>query len=108
MARRTKNDTGERRTATVTLQLTPTERATLDERAEAAGVPMSDYARAALFGYRVQIKDPVKDRALFELSAIGNNLNQLAHRANATGEIDTEELTRALGLWRGVVERLHE
>ena len=108
MARRLKTDEGERRTATVTVQMTPSERAELNERAATAGVMMSDYARAALFGYRLNAKDPLKERAIYELSAIGNNLNQIARRANMTEELDPEELRNALRLWREVVERLHQ
>jgi len=108
MARRKQGDESEHRTATVTVQMTPSERAELDERIKAAGVKLSDYARAALLGYRLHTKDPIKERAVNELWAIGNNLNQLARRANMTEQIDPQELTNALTLWRQVVERLHE
>ena len=108
MARRLSSDNGERRKATITLQVTPTERAELGNRAEEAGATMSDFARAALFGFRIHVKDPIKERALFELSAIGNNLNQIARHANMTDEIDGEELKQALKLWREVVGRLFE
>lgn len=108
MGRRKESDSSEHRTATVTVQMTPSERAELDERVKAAGVKLSDYARAALLGYRLHTKDPIKERAVAELWAIGNNLNQLARRANATEQIDPEELDNALRLWRQVVERLHE
>jgi hypothetical protein len=108
MARRSKADTSERRTATVTVQLTPTERATLDERVAAAGIRcLSDFARAAMLGRRLYARDPLREPALRELFAIGNNLNQLARHANATGQIDPQELDEALTLWREVVGRLH-
>ena len=108
MGRRSQTDEGERRTATLTVQLTPTERAELGERADAAGVRLSDFARSALLGHRLTVKDPLKERAIQELAAIGNNLNQLARRANITEEIDAEDLGRALRLWREVVGRLFE
>ena len=108
MGRRSESDQGERRTATVTVQMTPGERAELDERVKAAGTKLSDYARAALLGYRLTVRNPVTERAIAELWAIGNNLNQIARRANASDQVDGEELARALRLWREVVERLHE
>ena len=87
MARRKQTDTKERRTATVTVQFTPTERAKLGARAEKVGVSMSDYARAALLGYRLHVKNPMTERALDQLFGIGTNLNQIAKHANTTGEI---------------------
>lgn len=47
---------------------------------------------------------------LRELSAIGNNVNQLAHQANARGEATQEEIAEAAQLvkqiWRQVKEEL--
>ncbi len=109
MARRSKTDTSERRTATVTVQLTPTERATLDERVEAAGIRcMSDYARAALLGYELRGRDPLHETAVRALFAIGNNLNQLAKHANTTGHIDPQELSEALRRWGEALDRLYD
>ena len=107
MARRRTTDTSERRTQFVGVQMTPTERATLDERIAAAGVRLSDFARAALLGRRLYAKDPLWEPAVRELFAIGNNLTQLARHANATGQLDPQELREALTLWREVVGRLH-
>lgn len=107
MARRSKTDSSERRTATVTVQMTPTERATLDERVTAAGVRLSTFARAAMLGRRLYARDPLWEPAVRELFAIGNNLNQLARHANTTGQLDPQELREALTLWREVVGRLH-
>jgi hypothetical protein len=106
MARRKQTDQTERRTATVTFQVTPTERAELDERAAAGGVTVSEYVRAAAFGFRITRKEPVDEATLRELWAAGNNLNQLARRANTTEEIDQQELSDALRHWRKAVERL--
>jgi hypothetical protein len=107
MARRKQTDAGERQTVSLSLWIKPSEKAELDERAAAAGVKLADFARAALLGYRLNAKDPLREKALFELSAIGNNLNQIARHVNASGELDPEELQNALRLWREVVERLH-
>jgi hypothetical protein len=108
VGRRKQTDQSERQSVSLSFWITPGERAELDERAAAAGVKLSDYARAALLGYRLHVKDPIKERAISELWAIGNNLNQLARRANTTEQIDPQDLQNALRLWREVVERLHE
>ncbi|MBF0563249.1 MAG: plasmid mobilization relaxosome protein MobC [Alphaproteobacteria bacterium] len=108
MARRKQTDAGERQTVSLSFWITPSEKAELEERAAAGGVRLSDFARAALLGYRLNVKNPVTERAISELWAIGNNLNQLARRANTTEEIDPQELQNALRLWREFVERLHE
>jgi uncharacterized protein (DUF1778 family) len=107
VGRRKQTDQSERRSESVGFQVTPSERAELDERAAAAGVTLSEYVRAAALGYRLTAKDPLREKALFELSAIGNNLNQLARHANMTEQIDPQELQNAMRLWREVVERLH-
>jgi hypothetical protein len=106
MGRRSPSDQAERRTAFVGFQVTPTERAELDERAASAGVKLSDYVRAAALGYRLNVRNPLTEKALFELGAIGNNLNQLARRVNTTERLDPEELANALRLWREMVARL--
>lgn len=69
----------------MTLRLTPAERATIEQRAIAAGLTPSAYAAKRLTGEPVVIEQrETMDPALFvELSRIGNNINQLAHAANA-------------------------
>lgn len=108
MGRRSPTDSSERRTATVTVQVTPSERADLDERIKAAGVRLSEYARAALLGYQLQVRNLLTERALSELWAIGNNLNQIARHANRTEQIDPEEVHDALRKWGAFVDRLQE
>lgn len=44
----------------------------------------------------------------FELSKIGNNVNQLARHANATGEVLHQEITAQLGQLRGALSRVDE
>ena len=108
MARRKQTDQNERQTVSLSLWITPSQKAELDERAAAAGVRLADMARGALLGYRLHAKDPLREKAVFELSAIGNNLNQLAHRANAIGEIDPHKLNEALQALIDEMKRLHK
>jgi hypothetical protein len=91
MARYAKSDASERRTASLRLQLTPSERAKLEQGAAKAGTHLSEYVRelclrrtgasAVVGGAK---RDPVTRDLVFQMTAIGNNLNQLARNSNST------------------------
>jgi len=70
--------------------LEPLDLDAVDERAEAAGMSRSAYIRAAVLGhpgFRAVPRPPVEKKllglAVGQLGRVGNNLNQLAHRANS-------------------------
>ena len=79
------------------MRATPEEKAETEARAELAGLSVSGYLRAAVFG-----KDAEQPRAArrpaveaaelgalrYELRKIGGNLNQIAHRLNQGKEFD--------------------
>jgi hypothetical protein len=98
MARHRKTYTGERRTVHLGVQLTPSERAELEFAATEAGTCLSQYVRelclrrtpeaATVGGAR---RNPEAKRLMYELSAIGNNLNQLARIANTLRAAPQEE-----------------
>jgi len=84
-----------RRESVVAVRLTASERAALDAKASAAGLPLPDFMRAAL----VDAAPPRRRKAasaqammtaaeLRELNAVGVNLNQLMKRVNAGDERD--------------------
>ena len=89
MARLRNTFAGERRTIHLGVQLTPTERKELQSAAKASGASLSAYVRElclrrtaappTVSGTR---RNPEAKRVLNELSAIGNNLNQLARVSN--------------------------
>lgn len=91
MARWKQDYDGERRTERVTVQLTPSERAAAEQRAARARRAMlSDYfRRCALEGPEaVPAMDPEAVHQIeAQLRRAGNNLNQVAHHLNATGEL---------------------
>jgi hypothetical protein len=93
MSRYDRAYTGERRTEFVGLHLTPTERAELEDAAARQGAPtLSTYARELLFrrsaaAVAATRRNPEAAALIRELSAIGNNLNQLMRHANSTGEL---------------------
>src|SRR5208282_3391455 len=92
MARYERTYAGEHRTRSVGVKLTPTERAELETAATAEGVPLSAYVRDLCLRRQPTVvaatrRNPEAKALLFELSAIGNNLNQLARRANIHDEL---------------------
>jgi hypothetical protein len=77
------------------------ELAELKTRADARGMLLVDYARAALLNMKVasyEVALPSKlDRLNHEqLKRIGNNLNQLARQFNALGQVSAPELDQCL------------
>ena len=95
MARLRRAYDGERRTEGYTVQLTESERVELGQRAEGRGLLVSDYVRACCLTDRLPpaVTGRPKAEALALVAAlarIGNNLNQLAHHANALGELRSE------------------
>lgn len=57
--------------------------------ASKAGLSQENYLRTLINGYIPRALPPIDYHAMMrELHAIGNNLNQIATRANATGHID--------------------
>ena len=114
MARHRKTYTGERRTSHLGVQLTPTERAELEVAAAEAGARLSQYVRelclrrsgeaATVGGAR---SNPEAKRLLHELSAIGNNLNQLARVANTKRQAPQEgELRAAIEVLKAAMARV--
>jgi hypothetical protein len=83
-------------------RLTEREHQALKEDAQRRSMTMSKLTRAIvaahLTGQRAQLAHPDRTSALLrEFARVGNNLNQLAHQANAgLVAISTEELRRCL------------
>lgn len=115
MARYERSYTGERRTEGLRLKLTPSERAQLEAGATQWRAPtLSAYARelllarsgraAMLLARRRNPEARSIMEALYaaasELSAAGNNLNQIARHLNTTGDMrDWWELREALNMF---------
>ncbi len=92
MARYEQTFTGERRTRSIGIKLTPSERAEFEAAAEAMGMPVSAYVRELAMkrspqGAPMVHRDPQAKALLRELNAIGNNINQLARQANTQNEM---------------------
>ena len=115
MARYERSYAGERRTSALHMQLTPCERAELEVAAHAAGAAsLSSFARALCLRRLADAervagtrRNPDARRLAYELSAIGNNLNQLARVANATGRLAAAgELDATIGLVKAAIARV--
>ena len=108
MARYEQGFKGERRTAFVGVQLTPSERSELAEAARIRGLGLSEYVRTICFrnpGPAPEIRrSPEAAKLMHELRAVGNNLNQIARTTNIHGEVTREEdLVEVLGLLRAAI-----
>ena len=69
------------------LRLSPSERSTMEEKAQQAGLKLSEYLRSAALNktIRPQAKIPEINRATYvELGRIGNNINQLTKAAHTS------------------------
>jgi hypothetical protein len=92
VARYVRNYIGERRTCSVGIKLTPTERLEFEAAANALGMTLSVYLRDLCAKRSANVasvirRSPEAKAIMRELSAIGNNINQLAKHANTVDEM---------------------
>lgn len=91
--------------------LNDVELAHLKQQVEQSGLSMEGLIRRLIMGVEVRPKPPEQYAALLQnLSAIGNNINQIAHIANGQKYIRQAELDEAAKLareaWRLVKDTL--
>lgn len=83
----------------VVVRLTTKEKNHLKEQAALVGLKMEPFVRKLIMQESVRPRPPDEYRkVLFELSAIGNNINQIAHIANAERHISSDKLNEAVSL----------
>ena len=93
----------------VLVRLTEEERCYLKEQAEIAGLKVEPYLRSLILGSRLKPHPPDAYLDLLrELSAIGNNLNQIARIANATRRTQNGELHEVQQLVKEAVRLVRE
>ena len=95
----------------LTLRLTAREYAHLQRLVQTSGMKMEPLVRQLILGVELRPRPPDEYAALLrELSAIGNNVNQIAYWANSRGGIPADEIKEAAALvkqaWRLVKEVL--
>ena len=83
----------------VVVHLNDAELSKLEQDTATAGMCREKYIRLALMGIIIHPRPPDNyGKVLQQLSAYGNNLNQIAHVVNATGKVTTDQLEKALNL----------
>ena len=86
---------------TITLRLDAAQYARLTEMARTTGLKIEPMLRQLIMGVQLRPRPPDTYAALLrELHAIGVNINQLAHQANARGEASWAEISEAARLVR--------
>lgn len=94
---------------TMTLRLNAAEYAHLCHLSDVTGLKKEPMVRQLIMGIDLRPRPPDTYAALLrELSAIGNNINQLAHQANTRGVATNEEIHEALRLVRQTVRLVRE
>lgn len=96
---------------TITLRLNAREYAHLREQADTTGLKMEPLIRQLIMGIELRPRPPDTYAALLrELSAIGANVNQIAHNTNIKKAADRADIDEAARLirqaWRLVKEAL--
>lgn len=72
-----------------------TELEAIKERAEKAGLTVSQYTRKLATGHRIEARQPLLNLETFNvLAGMANNVNQIAKRANGGGEVAVNELAQ--------------
>lgn len=84
----------ERRTRTLQVRVTEAEDGIIREKMQQAGiVNLSAFVRKmVLDGYVVHLDFPELKKLMGLLGRCGNNLNQIAHKANATGSLLQDDI----------------
>ena len=78
-----------KRSIKVTFRLNPQESLSLKKQVERSCLSQESYLRTLINGFIPRALPPIEYHDMMrELHAIGNNLNQIAAKANATGHID--------------------
>ena len=100
-----------KRTRHISVWMNEQEYRHLRRQAELAGLGIDPFIRTLVSGIQIRPRPPDTYAALLrELSAIGNNVNQIAYWPNARKDISTAEIAEAAALvrqaWRMVKETL--
>jgi hypothetical protein len=89
MGGRPTKELGEKRTYMVSVKMDSREYFLLKTKAKSAGINRSDFVRQCIAGSKICPRlTPELNDYIRKLSGMGNNLNQIARRANAEGYIN--------------------
>ncbi|WP_367187601.1 plasmid mobilization relaxosome protein MobC [Henriciella sp.] len=95
---RPKMSPSDRRSDQLNIALSPSERATIEDRAVRTGVSVTDFVRAAALSRPLKTarSNVPSFEVRHELRRIGNNLNQIARSVNAGRDLPERELAGLL------------
>ena len=97
----------DRRDLRVNLRVSPVEFAAMQGKADAAGLPLAAFARAAVLSRKLPAAGPAVDfETKHELRRIGVNLNQIAKAMNARREALPHSLEAVCGKLEAVLDRM--
>jgi hypothetical protein len=97
-----------KRTTSFLVRLTAEENEHLQQRVRQSGLSREALVRSLICGYVPKPLPPLDYFALLrDLHAVGNNLNQIAARANTTGHIDTTMFQYEANRLRRTVQEIH-
>ena len=87
------------RNSAILIRLTSKEKAHLKKQSELAGLKMEPFIRKLIMGTEITTRPPDEYRKiLYQLSAIGNSVNQIAHIANAQKFVSSVNINDAVSL----------
>lgn len=91
----------------ITVRLSEREASHLDRQVKRSGLRREPFLRALIMGTEIKEHPPEQWAELVrQLSAVGNNINQIARIANATGHIRREDIQCIMemqgDIWRRV------
>ena len=87
------------RNSAILIRLTSKEKAHLKKQSELAGLKMEPFIRKLIMGTEITPRPPDEYRKiLYQLSAIGNSVNQIAHIANAQKFVSSVKINESVSL----------
>ena len=93
----------------ISVWMNDTEYQHLRRQAELAGMKVDPFIRNLIMGVELHPRPPDTSKAILrELSAIGNNVNQIAHWANAKKGVTDPEMETAAALVRKAYQLVKE
>lgn len=98
-----------KRSIKIMIRLNERERVHLDLQVKKSGLSQEAFIRTLLSGFSPKPLPPPDYYAMMrELHAVGNNLNQLAAKANATGHLDALVFKQEADRLRESVQRIQQ
>ena len=95
------------RTTAVLVRLSEKEKEHLKSQAAACALKMEPYIRKLIMGKEVRPRPPDEYvKLLREINAIGNNINQIAHIANAEQRISESKINEVLHLQNEIMRMI--